>query len=138
MPDLTINCGLIIVLIWKLNLNLHHHLSLQLGFILNQPKIISIKVRIVNLEKKRIEEECQRLRDENGVYRERLQEAARVQNSPSASQYMSQEIEALASQVEELTEELINERQRNTTLERSLQGPKTADGMTQTDFKGFI
>ena len=51
---------------------------------------------------------------------------------------MSQEIEALASQVEELTEELINERQRNTTLERSLQGPKTADGMTQTDFKGLI
>ena len=95
------------------------------------------QVRIVNLEKKRIEEECQRLRDENGVFRERLHEAARVQNSPSASQYMSQEIEVLASQVEELTEELINERQRNTTLERSLQGPSTVDGITQTDEKGF-
>jgi len=97
---------------------------------------LEAQVRIVNLEKKRIEEECQRLRDENGVFRERLHEAARVQNSPSASQYMSQEIEVLASQVEELTEELINERQRNTTLERSLQGPSTVDGITQTDEKG--
>ena len=33
---------------------------------------LEAQVRIVNLEKKRIEEECQKLRDENGVYRERL------------------------------------------------------------------
>ena len=49
---------------------------------------------------------------------------------------MSQEIEALASQVEELTSELINERNKNTTLEKSLQGPPMCDVMTQTEEKG--
>ena len=97
---------------------------------------LEAQVRIVNLEKKRIEEECQKLRDENGVYRERLTEAANLESSPSASQYMSQEIEALASQVEELTSELMNERNKNTTLEKSLQGPPMCDVMTQTEEKG--
>ena len=43
---------------------------------------LEAQVRIVNLEKKRIEEECQKLRDENLVFRERLAEAAKLQNSP--------------------------------------------------------
>ena len=49
---------------------------------------------------------------------------------------MTQEIEALASQVEELTSELIQERNRNNSLEKSLQGPPKSDFTTQTDEKG--
>ena len=99
---------------------------------------LEAQVKIVNIEKKRVEEECQKLRDENGLFRDRLQEVAKLQNSPSASQYMTQEIEALASQVEELTSELIQERNRNNSLEKSLQGPPKVDFTTQTDEKGDL
>ena len=51
---------------------------------------------------------------------------------------MTQEIEALASQVEELTSELIQERNRNNSLEKSLQGPPKVDFTTQTDEKGDL
>ena len=39
---------------------------------------LEAQVKIVNIEKKRVEEECQKLRDENGLFRDRLQEVAKV------------------------------------------------------------
>ena len=39
---------------------------------------LEAQVKIVNIEKKRVEEECQKLRDENGLFRDRLQEVAKA------------------------------------------------------------
>ena len=71
-------------------------------------RIISLEaeIRIIREEKKRAEEECQKLRDENYIFRDRLAEIANSHPSPTTSAYLTNEIEALANRVEELTSEL--------------------------------
>ena len=71
-------------------------------------RIISLEaeIRIIREEKKRAEEECQKLRDENYIFRDRLAEIANTHPSPTTSAYLTNEIEALANRVEELTSEL--------------------------------
>ena len=48
---------------------------------------------------------------------------------------MSKEIETLADRVEELTEELVSERQQKSKLEKSLEGPDLSHMSTQTTEK---
>jgi len=100
-------------------------------------RIISLEaeIRIIREEKKRAEEECQKLRDENYIFRDRLAEIANSHPSPTTSAYLTNEIEALANRVEELTSELVTERNKNSFLEKSLKGPPTANIAIQTDQK---
>ena len=124
-------------------------------------RIISLEaeIRIIREEKKRAEEECQKLRDENYIFRDRLAEIANSHPSPTTSAYLTNEIEALANRVEELTSELglfsktfliftkalnnfenpsVSERNKNSFLEKSLKGPPTVNIAIQTDQKSKI
>ena len=117
-------------------------------------RIISLEaeIRIIREEKKRAEEECQKLRDENYIFRDRLAEIANTHPSPTTSAYLTNEIEALANRTSELgmfSKEFcyfynilnnfenpsVSERNRNSFLEKSLKGPPTANVAIQTDQK---
>lgn len=93
--------------------------------------------RIFREEKRRVEEECGKLREENDTLRDRLRELSETQ-SPTSGDFLAREVELLVQKVETLSSQLSDEKSRNSDLEQSL--PINRDRKeisTQTHQKGM-
>lgn len=94
--------------------------------------------RIIREEKRRVEEECGKLREVNDTLQDRMRELSET-HSPSSGDFLGREIELLVQRIETLSSDLTSERSRNNDLELSLQvtaNRQRADASTQTVEKG--
>ena len=94
--------------------------------------------RIIREEKRRVEEECGKLREENFQLCERLREMSET-HSPSQGEFLAREIELLAQRVESLSSDLTLERSKNAELEMSIEWRRDKSTIaTQTAEKGTV
>lgn len=92
--------------------------------------------RIIREEKRRVEEECGKLREDNDNLQDRLREIAE-NHSPTSGDFLAREVELLVQKVESLSSQLSDERSRNFDLSQSLSINKERKEIsTQTTQKG--